>query len=474
MSAPDRFVPVSRRLPTDPVLPQLRTALDATAMMPVFARLLSEQGAPFEISGCAVDRIKYHPRRNLMVSYRLQLRDVHGARLEQLAAARFCGNGESATRHAKNLTRASTTSHGLRPSRDEALDMVAAWWPDDPKLGRASQWLGAPSAQRESGVGEVVAALTQGQGELVAHTVTLAQVVAEHRACARVRLTYRPRRGAVPVQRTVYAKADTAHDGGVIHAMMRTLSGSSAARSGALRIPETVLWQPDPGLHWVCEVPGRALLDAAAPISLDACAQVGALLAALHGTPVAMPRRISIADLLSRQRQVADTLELVEPRFGAQVRRLATRLGEDLVAFGDAPERTLHGDVHPGNLLVNAGQVTLIDLDGMRRGPAMLDLGDWIADALYRSLLAGADLAGALKPCRAFAAAYGDAARATVDERSLALSTANSLLCQRAWRAVVNLKPGRYELVEPLLDLARRIAEAGSIDAAQDAQRLAA
>lgn len=463
-----------RRLPFDPVLPQLRTALDAAAMRPVFAGLLSEQGAALEVGGCAVDRIKYHPRRNLMVSYRLQLRDAHGAPLEQLVAARFCCAGESAPRHAKNLARASATGNGLRPCRNVALDMVATWWPDDVKLGRAAQWLGAPGAQHKAALGEVVAALTLGQGELVAHSVMLAQVVAEHRACARVRLTYRPRQGAATVQRTVYAKADTAHDGGVIHALIRTLSHSSATRSGALRTPEAILWQPDPGLHWVCEVPGRALLDAGSPVSLDAGAQVGALLAALHGTPVAIPRRIGVDDLRGRQRQVADTLALVEPRFGAQVQGLAARLGEGLVALADVPEVTLHGDVHPGNLLVSAGQVALIDLDGVRRGPALLDLGDWIADALYRSLLAGADMQGALTSCRAFAAAYADAAHAPVDERRLAWSTANSLLCQRAWRAVVNLKPGRYELVEPLLRLARGIADAGSLDAALDAQRLAA
>jgi thiamine kinase-like enzyme len=40
------------------------------------------------------------------------------------------------------------------------------------------------------------------------------------------------------------------------------------------------------------------------------------------------------------------------------------------------PRTLLHGDVHPGNVLVHADQATLIDWGGSRIGPAALDLAN--------------------------------------------------------------------------------------------------
>lgn len=461
-----------RRLPVDPALPQMHTALDAPAMGEVFGALLAEHGAHFTVVGCDVDRIKYHPRRNVAVSYRLKLRDVEGRDVEQRIAARFCSAGESARRHARSVASATWPSAaGPRSTWSEMLDMCAMWWPNDAKLGRAAQWFGAGNAGREDALRDVVAALTQGQGELVGHAFTLAQVVAEHRACARVALTYRPEPGAAAQQRTVYVKADVAHPGDATFDLLHALSHSDAQARGVLRTPAPILWQPDPGLLWSAEVPGHELLDET--IGTHRAAQVGTLVAALHATPAPAPRRVDEAELRERLRHVVDTLARVEPRWDRPARRLAARLDASLALLTAAPEVTLHGDLHPRNILVDGERVGLIDLDGARRGPAVRDLGDWIADQLYRALLEGRDPADALPSSRAFLAAYGEAAHIKIEAAEVATSTAYSLLCQRAWRAVVNLKPGRYELVEPLLALAWRIADAGSIDAASSL-RLAA
>jgi aminoglycoside phosphotransferase (APT) family kinase protein len=154
---------------------------------------------------------------------------------------------------------------------------------------------------------------------------------------------------------------------------------------------------------------------------------------------------------------------------------LGGSLAEGVDAVCDAENVTLHGDLHPRNVLVAGDRFGLIDLDSVRRGPAVADLGDWIADALYRALLGGQSAAHALAACRAFVRGYAGALGSPCGETALAWSTANSLFCQRAWRSVVSLKPGRYALVVPLLETAAAILRAGSIDAARDTpQRQAA
>lgn len=464
-------------LPVDPLLPHLPVAVNGTAMADVFGRLVRAQRPQLSILACAVDRIKYRPRRNISVSYRLRLRDVRSSQtFVQLVATRFFTAGESQQRHANALRRASVANAvDLASSHVAALDMVAVWWPNDAKLGDTAALLGGDHQMREGVLGEVLAALTDGRGELVSHEFHLAQVVPEHRACARVELAYRTATFGPVLNRTVYVKAEAERSGADTHAVMQALQRSPAQAQGRLLTPKPILWQAQRGLHWQDALPGTPLLDAASEVSVAAARQVGSVLAGLHSTPVPTLRCVGVDELGERLALVADTLAIVEPRWEGAVRTLAGALTKGVGAACNAKSVTLHGDLHPRNILVAGDRMGLIDLDDIRRGPALADLGDWIADSLYRALLAGQGAANALKACRAFVDAYADASGSPCSEAGLAWSTANSLFCQRAWRSVVNLKPGRYALVEPLLDTAAAILRAGSIDAALDApQRLAA
>ena len=464
-------------IPVDPVLPHLPVALDGAAMAEVFAGLVREHRPELSVEACTVDRIKYRPRRNVAVSYRLQLRDAQsGQHFEQRVATRFCTAGESAQRHAKAQLRASAPSPaGLTSSHVAPLDLVAAWWPNDPKLGVAASLLGADSQARRRVVNAAISALTGGRAELVSHQLQLAQVVPEHRACARVELSFRSGRAAPLESRTLYVKADSERRGAFTHSVMQALHRSAAQAEGRLLTPQPILWQSDCGLHWQAALPGTPLLDASPQVSADASVRVGALLAGLHSVAIPTQRVVGAREWHERLGLVAQTLVLVEPRWERAVFALAGSLAAGANAFAAAPNVTLHGDLHPRNVLVDADRLGLIDLDSVRRGPAIADLGDWIADAVYRALLGGQDVADALVSCRAFLRGYGQAAQAPCAESALAWSTANSLLCQRAWRSVVNLKPGRYALVEPLLEVATAILRSGSIDAAlRTSQRLAA
>jgi thiamine kinase-like enzyme len=464
-------------LPVDAALPQLPIALDTGAMAGVFEALVRERRPALQVQSCAIQSIKYRPRRNVAVCYRLLLREgQRGAPFEQIVATRFCTAGESERRFAAACARMPlATAVGGAVSRVPSLDLVATWWPNDAKLGAAAHWLCGTPAQRERLAGDAVAALTGGRGQLVSHSLNIVQRIPEDRVCARVDLAYRGGPGAELQQRGLYVKADAKQRGEVTHAVMQALHGSAAARAGRLRTPEPILWQPVFGLHWQAALPGKVLLDAAPSVSAAHAFDVGHLLAALHATRVPTTQRSGASELQARLQLVVTTLATVEPGWERWLRRLELGLAQGIGGVLGEPDVTLHGDLHPRNVLISCDSAALIDLDSVRHGAPLHDLGDWFADTLYRALLNGHDLGAALASCRAFLRGYAAGGGSPAPEAWLAWSTANSLLCQRAWRCVVNLKPGRYALVEPLLRMAGAILRAGSINAAvQSAQPLAA
>jgi hypothetical protein len=72
------------------------------------------------------------------------------------------------------------------------------------------------------------------------------------------------------------------------------------------------------------------------------------------------------------------------PETTARARALVSRaagLPAAAAVLAELPQTLLHGDVHPGNVLVHAGQATLMDWGNSRVGPAALDLANLVTAA---------------------------------------------------------------------------------------------
>ena len=443
---------MSTPLPQDARLPHLARALDAAAMQAHFAA--EPTLAPgWRVARCEVDRIKYRPGRNLAVSYRLCLQHSDCSVVQQFVATRWCAPGESLARWTKATAQAlAASATGPTVTHHAALDLVAHWWPHDPKL-KATAALADEAALQQRWLPEVAQALAGPGARLAQARVELVQLVPEHRATARVLLVL-----AAGPRHTVYAKADAEGRGPATQAAMQQLWDSPARHEGRLVVPQPLLWQAGSGLHWQCAVEGRPLLDVAPQLGDSDADALGRLLAALHGTPVAMDRVETLAGLQQRLDEVVATLSQVLPAQTSRLQSLAQALQPGLRALADAPPVTLHGDLHPRNVLrAPDGRLGLIDLDSLRQGPALLDLGAWAADALYRAQLDGRPAHGATPALLRLAQAYAQAGGAAATPAQLAWATAWQLLCQRAWRCAVNLKPGRFALVAPLLDTAQQL-----------------
>ena len=456
---------MSGLLPRDPALPQLAQALDPQAMAQAFGAALSG----IQVQSCRVDRVKYRPSRNCSVSYVLALHDEQRGRdFEQRVAARFCTGGGARLRQLKAIGRATLASPaGPALLHIPALDMLAHWLPNDAKLDALSV-LYDETCLRNRCLNKVVAALTAGRGKLVDFSLHLVQYVPEHRACARVELRFQSEPGAAVTSQTLYVKTDAERRGAVTHALMQTLHASRAQVSGKLRTPQSVLWQEATGLHWQLAAPGIALLDADPRVGPAMSARVGRQLAALHKTTAPASRAWTSEAMHEQPRNVAALLGTVDPAWIPLLTRLASRLSTGAPTLAREPLRTLHGDLHPRNILVDGERHTFIDLDNVCLGPAVIELGAWVADAIYRAVLADVEPCRAAQSWQAFLAAYADTSGCAVDASLLAWCTAHNLLCTRAYRCVSNLKPGRFEAVPRLLALADAIAHASSIDAAMN------
>jgi Phosphotransferase enzyme family len=458
---------VTGLLPQDPALPQLAQTLDAAGMAAVFQAALHG----VQVLGCEVDRVKYRPGRNCSVSYRLSLQDAQsGHCFEQTVAARFCSGGDSVHRHLQARNRSwAASAAGPALLHHPALDMLAFWLPNDPKLA-ALRLLHDDEALRRRCLDEVVTTLAGPGARLIDHHTTLVQVVPELRACARVALCLQREPGAAITTHTLYAKTDIERSGATTHAVMQALHHSAAQAAGRLRTPQPLLWQEGAAVHWQLAVSGRALQDVDPQLGPASSALVGRQLAALHATPIPGATRVDAAALRTQQAAAAELLARVWPSWRTRLARLASRLAAGAAALDGEAITTLHGDLHPRNILVDGAQHgaqhAFIDLDSVRRGPAVIDLGAWVADGFYRTVIEGIEPRRACPSLQHFLQGHADAAGRDQNAALLAWSTAHHLLCQRAVRCVANLKPGRFAAVPTLLALAEVIAVTGRIDAA--------
>ena len=449
-------------LPTDAVLPQLAVALDPVAMAAAFGEVLRPHG--MQIDACHVERVKYRPGRNATLAYRLCLRDAGWNVFEQHVAARLCGD-----RSADRIVRGSAATLGPSPAGPslhwlQALDMLTWWWPNDPKL-RAPRALSDPAVLRDQVLPALMPALGADAGAVDACEFEIVQYVPEHRLCARVDLRWRAA-AAVHAQR-VYCKASREPAAATVHALLVQLHESQAWRDGRLHTPRPLLWHAPTETVWQEGMPGRPLLDASPHLQAACAPAVGEQLAALHATPTATPRELTAATMRDR---LAEVVRVLSPLLGGPALDAAVRaLEAGWAALGDGePASTLHGDFHGRNILVEdlrAGpRVALIDLDGVHRGPAVLELGAWVADAIYRAALEGAPVDRDRQAWRTLIDAYVAAGGSRPQPRALAWAVAWNLLTQRAWRCAVNLKPGRYALAPRLIQLAADFASRGGAE----------
>jgi hypothetical protein len=256
--------------------------------------------------------------------------------------------------------------------------------------------------------------------------------------------------------RTVFAKHLA--DGGVAEVGARHEAlWSMAEATPALLIAEPLAVDPEHAVLWTRGVPGDPLTAAVAPTDLPGLmAAVGTLLAALHGSAVDVPQRLTVDDLLAEAAKKAAKIARAHPPIAALVSEL---VGTATSRRGDVTEerdRTLHGDFHLDQLVDSPRGPVLVDLDSMLRGAPEIDLAEFLVDLALRGLPEHVvpDVG------RRVLASYAEASGIDADPALLAICADAEFVnrCYRrlrhhapGWRSDLEAELGRHDAVRLLL-----------------------
>ena len=460
-------------VPHDAALPRLALALDPAHMREELGTRLmrgmaSQPTASIEVERCRVERVRYKPGRSCLVCYALDVRLGGGEETsEQILCGRMYPPNESASRYRKAMQAPlSTAGVGSPLMHLPDLDMVVWAFPNERKLA-GLQRLTNDAWLRVRTLPALVTQLHGPDWRLEHSTHRLVHYVPEHTCTVRADLDVR---GADGLRRrsVVYGKAYYDGSGARTADAMRQLWQSRAVQSGALGIARPLAYEPRDRVLWQEGLEGETL-EGSHPddrIPERVLRRIAGAIAALHGSPVARLQSLTPADVLADLCARVAVMSYARPRLQERLDRIVRTLSA-APPFA-AAAATLHGDLHPKNLFLIGERVCLIDLDGIRRGPAEHDLASWIACMLYRACLRREPLGGVQESARDFVKLYELERAAPIDACALAWYTAAALVSERGHRVLSRLKQGRLEILDDLLELALLAAEGGVLRATRD------
>jgi Ser/Thr protein kinase RdoA (MazF antagonist) len=419
-------------LAPDPALPARDELLDP----PLVADLLSAflGAGRLDVRGAELVRVKYRIGEGLRVLYRL---DVAGH--AHLVSGRMFTGGQSAAAY-RQESRDTLPSNGqpLKGLRATALDR-----------GRDTVWWTFPNDRRLVGLDAVL--------DPVRLPSALRDAVGDWSRSAVVE--YAPERSVTlkaldPGGRTLaFVKCYAPHtlDVAQLAAQYDLLASRLRTADPSLRSPRVLAHSADRRLLLLEPMPGRSWLSLGRSSAVDALRRLGRAIAVVHATPLgscaAGAPRFARLDL-EHLTQAGEVISQARPDVAAAARTLADRL------VSDPPEPTeqvlLHGDCHPGNVLVVGDHVSLLDLDQAGTGPAAADIGNLLARLSYGAVLGESDAATTTLMARAFLDGYAQV-RALPSPRTLRWYAAAALLAERGLRAVNRVRPEALARLEDLV-----------------------
>jgi Ser/Thr protein kinase RdoA (MazF antagonist) len=418
---PATMTSTSHGLAPDPALPARDELLDPSLVAELLSACMGE--GRIDVSGAELIRVKYRIGESLRVLYRL---DIAGRSTLVTGRMFTGGRGASAHRKAAKVAPASVLPGGLRAT---ALDP-----------GRDTVWWSFPNDRRLVGLDEVL--------DPSRLPPVLREAIGDWSGTAVVQ--YAPERSVTlravdPADQTlafVKCYAPDTVDVEQLAARYDLVASRLRAADPTLRSPRALAHSTDHRMLLLEPMPGRSWLDLSRPTAVEALGRLGRAIAIVHATPLGGGtttglRRFGRLDL-GRVTRAGELISQARPEIGAAASSLAERL-----AYGPPEPQEqvlLHGDCHPGNVLVADAGVSLIDLDQAGTGPAAADIGSLLARLTYGAVMGEHDPATSNVMAIAFLEGYAQV-RSLPDERTLRWYGAAALLTERGLRAVNRIRP---------------------------------
>lgn len=445
----------------DERLPQLEAALDSEAMRSVLQRRLFDE-TRFRVESCRVLQVRYKPGRKCLVAWSLTISELLTGRAEeQIVCTHILPEGESRSHFEKAAAGPlHQGSYGRPLVHLPELNMVIRLFPNDRKLKSLARIADAEYL-KTAVVPELLARSAEPELRLVRLSHEIIHYVAEHTCTVRLEAALESSAAGELQTRTWYGKTWDADEGAATWRNMRWLWESAARRDGRLLMAEPLLYQPEERTLWQAGLNGRTLADQnfRSHEFLRLLARAAEAVAALHQSPLSDLPEVGMHQRLARLRQIHQLLSQARPKINEPVRSVLARLEVCSAQNGARPLATLHGDLHLKNFLVTDERSALIDLDNLRRGDPLQDVGSFIASLYFRGLLDEIPARLTKLIADEFVRAYQAAVPWSFSEAELEWHIAAALIEERACRCVTRLKAGRLTLIDDLVALAGRICE---------------
>lgn len=354
--------------PPDANLPELAIAFDGEAMAELLALSLRDcASARFTVDSCRPRYVRYKPGTNCIVQYALGLRGEASSAIELPAHVSLYADDRGQRRWGKPKLQAVVAAAKRLHAPPfggaaylPAVRGVVSLFPVDYTLPALVDI--ASNAFRIT----LQSVLPEGVGRIADSSPTLVR----YKPARKALLRFEGEDG----RDAIYAKALCDDRGESVTAAGRALLANgiaTAAPLACLRAARVVVHASAPGVPLSdLETVLHALCPWMEPTA--------AVLAALHAADVpGLPGHV-LADEASDMRELARTLGILVPSLASRLERLTSALADALTALPDEAV-PLHGDFYTDQVLVSERGVVLIDLDEMRRGHPLLDVGMFLA-----------------------------------------------------------------------------------------------
>jgi Phosphotransferase enzyme family len=465
-------------IPADPLLPHLAVIMDPDSMKVRLQDQLfdsPQERDRFHIRHCEITRARLKPGSSCMVSYRLDIEDRATKETgEQLLCGQACAVGQSRSQWEKAQGRALVPPRfGKALSYLPELEMILWGFPNDRRMETLPTLID-PDSFLSGILPKLLASHLGNEWKVTGATRALVHYIGDHRCMVRIDATVGHQGDDRQQSVTLFQK--TYHDkkGEETSRVMRQLWESEARRSGRLVIAKLVSYDSSLKTLWQLGFTGTSLgsWDIDSPEFLPFLEETACQLAALHNTSITCTRSRTLADLAANLTAVTPALIRCRPSCGLVLDPLVNRLSAQADRMIEEPRVTLHGDLHLGNVFVNDGHVALIDLDSVRTGSPLVDLGSLIAGLHYLGIRGKRSAEGCHRLVEAFLRTYQANVSWAVHPQMLSWYVAAPLLT-RACRYVRKLKPGRMDLIDDIVTRAQQITcEAERISPASECQAL--
>ena len=457
----------TRQTIDDASMPQMAMILDETVIGRELNQALfgkqcrDERAAVGRVQSCKVEWIKYKPAKNCTVCYRLAIADgATGGVNEQVLYGRVYADVNAPSRFLEGQPVAPVKPKFGRPMMYlQELGMLAWLFPNDRKLEGLGQLIDFRYLLSEP-LPKVALSLYGTDWQIAAMTHELVHYVPEHTCTVRVDLKLRHDKTGESKDLQLYGKTYYNDAGAQTYRQMLELWHHVAAGKTALTVAQPCYYDSAAKTLWQTGVAGETLqhMEFASGRFLDALPLAAAAVAALHKLPVGCANTVASGDLIAKLHEMRAFLAQAMPDRARQIGQLIDRLVQEANPFDSRARATLHGDLHFGNILIDANQAALIDLDGLSQGSPLVDVGSFMAALIYHGAIEQSGEQKIMETIAVFCRAYQRHAQAPVDDAELRWHVAVALLIERVYRCFTRIKIGRIEVVDELIEQADRIS----------------